>query len=252
MKNIIINPVTNEYESTLYKHKPTTSDLMKEIGRPDVAAAIDKVTKKKITGFNNKTVGALDVASAECRDILSEQLMYKWDSSSGKFFNGNGQSVDSAAEANKLNDETAIVAPGGEGKQFNEQYKKDNSQPTKIPKIKKKDSYQDDWQVMEQAMSEEEKRAFYTDKKLKGYKMETANEKKYSKTVPVKIDFSLRPKIENVNENFTTHLDNINTINEIAKQGSFVEGVIGRDHYYKKSDPDLKYGLRSLMGVMDE
>ena len=134
MRKFIINPVTNEYESI--DHKPTTSDLMKEIGRPDVAKAIDKITKKKITGYDNKKVGALDVASAQSRDILSEQLMYKFDASTGKFFNGNGQSVNSMAEANKLNDETAIVAPGGEGKQFQEQYKKDNSPPTKIPKLK--------------------------------------------------------------------------------------------------------------------
>ena len=105
MRKFIVNPVTNQYESTAYK--PTHSNLMKSIGRPDVAKAIDK-NKKKLTGFNNKNVGALDVASAQGRDILSEQLMYKWDSSSGKFFNGSGKSVDTMAEANKLNDETAL------------------------------------------------------------------------------------------------------------------------------------------------
>ena len=122
MRKFIVNPVTNQYESTAYK--PTHSNLMKSIGRPDVAKAIDK-NKKKLTGFNNKNVGALDVASAQGRDILSEQLMYKWDSSSGKFFNGSGKSVDTMAEANKLNDETALFAPGNEGKQFEEQFIKD-------------------------------------------------------------------------------------------------------------------------------
>jgi hypothetical protein len=122
MRKFIVNPVTNQYESTAYK--PTHSNLMKSIGRPDVAKALDK-NKKKLTGFNNKNVGALDVASAQGRDILSEQLMYKWDSSSGKFFNGSGKSVDTMAEANKLNDETALFAPGNEGKQFEEQFIKD-------------------------------------------------------------------------------------------------------------------------------
>ena len=122
MRKFIVNPVTNQYESTTYK--PTHSNLMKSIGRPDVAKEIDK-NKKKLTGFNNKNVGALDVASAQGRDILSEQLMYKWDSSSGKFFNGSGKSVDTMAEANKLNDETVLFAPGNEGKQFEEQFIKD-------------------------------------------------------------------------------------------------------------------------------
>ena len=133
MRKFIVNPVTNQYESTAYK--PTHSNLMKSIGRPDVAKAIDK-NKKKLTGFNNKNVGALDVASAQGRDILSEQLMYKWDSSSGKFFNGSGKSVDTMAEANKLNDETALFAPGNEGKQFEEEILKTpiSSSPPVPPK----------------------------------------------------------------------------------------------------------------------
>ena len=97
----IINPVNGQYESTTY-------------------VAPDK--KKKLVGFNKKNVGALDVASAKGRDILSEQLMYKWDSSSGKFFNGMGKSVDTMIEANKENEEVAKIAPGGEGKQFDEQF----------------------------------------------------------------------------------------------------------------------------------
>jgi len=99
----IVNPVNGQYESTTYKAP----------------------VKKKLVGFNKKNVGALDVASAKGRDILAEQLMYKWDSSSGKFFNGQGKSVDTMAEANKSNDEVARFSPGGEGIQFEEQFKKD-------------------------------------------------------------------------------------------------------------------------------
>jgi|TARA_R110002153_G_scaffold82205_2_gene207624 hypothetical protein len=106
----IINPVNGQYESTTY-------------------IAPDK--KKKLVGFNKKNVGALDVASAKGRDILSEQLMYKWDSSSGKFFNGMGKSVDTMIEANKENEEVAKIAPGGEGKQFDEQFKRDKQEALK-------------------------------------------------------------------------------------------------------------------------
>ena len=106
----IINPVNGQYESTTY-------------------IAPDK--KKKLVGFNKKNVGALDVASAKGRDILSEHLMYKWDSSSGKFFNGMGKSVDTMIEANKENEEVAKIAPGGEGKQFDEQFKRDKQEALK-------------------------------------------------------------------------------------------------------------------------
>ena len=239
MKNIIINPVNNEYEST--KHKPTTSDLMKEIGRPDAAAAIDIVTKK-ITGFNNKTVGALDVASAECRDILSEQLMYKWDSSSGKFFNGNGKSVDTMAEANKLNDETAIVAPGNEGKKFQEQYKKDNSQPTKISKLKS-DS---DVLIEYYKSGTPQERAQYLKHKRDSKELDRRLDIEMgNKTAPAK------PKLENINKNFTLHLDNIDKINEIRQRSAIAERKLNT-LLTKKSDPDLKYGLGYLMGMVDD
>ena len=186
--------------------------------------------------------------------------------------NGKGETVHTLEEANKRNDKSYL---NGVLKEIGHEYLKpkgkpmdildyvdnvknndpktlemiNNYQPTKIPKIKKKDSYQDEWQVIEQAMSEEEKKAFYTDKKLKGYKMETANEKKYSKTVPVKIDFSLKSKLENVNENFTAHLDNIDRINKITRHD---DDRITKEYYRKKSDPDLKYGLESLMGIVDD
>ena len=62
-----------------------------------------------VTGKNKKEakklVGGFDYATAQSRDILSQSMTYKFNSSTGKFHNENGDVVSTAKEAVKLNDE---------------------------------------------------------------------------------------------------------------------------------------------------
>ena len=133
MSKYFVNPVNGQYESTAYK-APTHSNLMRSIGRHDLADELDKNKKKK-------PVNALDVASAKGRDILAEQMTYKFDASIGEFINGMGKRIKNAAEAIKENEQIAEIAPGGEGSKFEAEHRaaitkasKYLREPTKIKK----------------------------------------------------------------------------------------------------------------------
>lgn len=247
-----INPVNGQYESTKYT-APTHSNLMKSIGRPDVAKALDK-NKKKIVGVNKKTVGALDVAAAEGRDILAEQLNYKWDSSSGKFFNGSGKSVDTMAEANKSNDEVALFAPGGEGKQFQEQFKRDRQTALKgfYPKpyerlyentlrnIQGKKKKPSDLDLMFEVADIKDKAGMR--RRYKDYNFDKREFKEdIKKTEPVKLDYS----------DINKHYADMDSFRDIQKQTVADEKKLEDifNDMQNTKDEDLNKGLGSLLGA---
>ena len=247
----IVNPVTNEYESTTYK-APTHSNLMKSIGRPDVAKALDK-NKKKLTGFNNKNVGALDVASAKGRDILAEQLTYKFDSSSGKFFNGQGRSVDTIAEANKSNDEVALFAPGNEGKQFDEQFKRDKqaAQREFYPRVHDKEFENTlrNVQGKKKKLSDIDLLFSAADPKEKAgmrrrYFDYNFDQREFKKDIK-------KPEPFKINHNMSAHIFDMQKIEDIKNKGIEDERKF-RELTAVKPDEDLSKGLGSLLGVLND
>ena len=250
MRKFIVNPATNQYESTEYK--PTHSNLMKSIGRPDVAKALDK-NKKRLTGSNNKNVGALDVASAQGRDILSEQLMYKWDSSSGKFFNGQGKSVDTIAEANKSNDEVALFAPGNEGKEFEAQFKRDKQTALKgfYPRVHDKEFENTLRKVQgkKKKLSDIDLQFSAADPKEKAGMRRRYSDYNFDQR-KFKEDIKKSEPVE-INHNMSAHLYNMQRLEQI-KSSAVEDEKKFRELTAVKPDEDLSRGLGSLLGVLDD